>query len=119
MKRIETLVEDIYALFDNEIEITEAQAEEFGKTLGRMLVRRLSTKREGPRLRLSNAGKPCGRQLWYNVRTPELGEKLTAPTRIKFLLGDISEELVLFLAKLAGHTVEREQEEVAVAGVPG
>lgn len=119
MKKIETLVEDIYALFENDIEIKEEDAAEFGKTLGQMLVRRLSTRREKPTVRLSNAGTPCSRKLWYTINSPELAEKLDAPARIKFLLGDITEELVLFLARLAGHTVEREQEEVYVSGVRG
>lgn len=119
MKKIETLVEDIYALFEKDIEIKEEDAAKFGETLGRMLVRRLSYTREAPSLRLSNAGTPCHRKLWYTVNVPQLAEKLDAPTRIKFLLGDITEELVLFLARLAGHEVEREQEEVEVAGVKG
>lgn len=119
MKKIETLIDDIYALFEQDIEIKEEQAAEFGKTLGTMLVRRLSTRREKPTLRLSNAGTPCKRKLWYSVNASQLAEKLSAPARIKFLLGDITEELVLFLARLAGHTVEREQEEVHVSGVRG
>jgi hypothetical protein len=40
-------------------------------------------------------------------------------TRLKFLFGDILEELLLFLAKEAGHTVEREQTEIDVNGVKG
>lgn len=119
LKKIETLVEDIYALFEKEIPIKEEDAAEFGKTLGAMLVRRLSYQREKPTVRLSNAGTPCKRKLWYSVNVPELAEKLDAPARIKFLFGDIIEELILFLARLAGHTVEREQEEVEVAGVKG
>jgi len=119
MKKIDTLIDDIYALFDNEIDIKEEDAAEFGETLGKMLVRRLSSRREKPTVRLSNAGTPCKRKLWYSVRVPHLAEKLPAHARIKFLLGDITEELVLFLARLAGHTVEREQEEVHVAGVRG
>lgn len=119
MKNIKTVVEDIYGLFDKEIQIKEEDAKTFGQQLGEMLVRRLSDRREKPSVRLSNAGKPCGRQLWYTVNTPQLGEKLSAPTRIKFLLGDISELLVLFLAKLAGHSVTDEQRTVTVNGVDG
>lgn len=119
MKTIDTLIQDIYDLLEKEVEIKEEDAIEFGKTLGQMLVRRLSYKREKPTLRLSNVGTPCKRKLWYTVNTPQLAEKLDAPTRIKFLFGDITEELVLFLARLAGHSVEREQEEVSVAGVKG
>lgn len=119
MKRIETIVEDIYALFEKDIEIKKEDAEEFGRQLGAMLVQRLSERKREATLRLSNAGTPCRRKLWYSLNTPQLAEPLSAPTRIKFLLGDISELLVLFLAKIAGHKIEREQETVYVAGVPG
>lgn len=119
MKKIDTLVSDIYSLFEREIQIKKEDAIEFGKQLGEMLVSRLSEERGKPTLRLSNLGTPCSRKLWYSVNVPELGEKLSAPTRIKFLLGDISELLVLFLAKLSGHTVTDEQKEVSIDGVTG
>jgi hypothetical protein len=38
---------------------------------------------------------------------------------VKFLIGHVTEAVVLFLARLAGHKVEREQEEVDVHGVKG
>lgn len=119
MKKIETLIDDIYGLFDNRIRIEKDQAIEFGKQLGEMLVSRLSTERQKPTLRLSNLGTACRRKLWYSIRTPELAEPLSASTRIKFLFGDITELFILFLAKLAGHTVTDEQKEVSIGTVHG
>tara|TARA_R100000329_G_C7605081_1_gene214694 strand:- start:944 stop:1588 length:645 start_codon:yes stop_codon:yes gene_type:complete len=43
----------------------------------------------------------------------------SAPVQIKFLYGHILEEVVLFLARLAGHKVEDEQKEVTVSGIKG
>jgi len=117
-KNISTLVEDIYSVFDEGKDIDPKEAETFGVSLGKLVIDRLR-KREKPYLRLSNLGKPCLRQLWYSINTAELGEKLSGPARIKFLIGDITEAVVLFLAKLAGHSVTDEQADVEVDGVSG
>lgn len=119
MKKIETLIDDIYALFENKIKIEKDHAIEFGKQLGEMLVSRLSEERGRPTLRLSNLGTACRRKLWYSIRAPQLAEPLSAPTRIKFLFGDITELFVVFLAKLAGHTVADEQRTVSILDVDG
>lgn len=116
---INTLVEDIYAVFDKPQSVDPKAAEHFGVRLAKMLVDRITERKERATLRLSNLGKPCLRQLWYSINTPELGEKLSGPTRIKFLIGDITEYVVLFLAELAGHKVEYKQEKVTVYGVDG
>jgi len=66
---------------------------------------------------MSNIGKG-GRQLWYDKRYGN-EEKLPAPTLIKFMFGDVIEQLVLFLADLAGHRVEARQAEVHLKGIKG
>lgn len=68
---------------------------------------------------MSNVGKPCERQLWYMINQPERMRAIPVPNRVKFLYGDILEEMLLYLARVAGHTVEREQEEVGLYGVVG
>jgi hypothetical protein len=68
---------------------------------------------------MSNLGTQCDRKLWYGINRPELSEPLPASVRLKFLFGDILEEVLLFLAKAAGHTVKGEQAEVTLAGVKG
>jgi hypothetical protein len=119
VKKIETLVEDIYGLFKGDFRFDRESVSAFAEALSQRLHIRLSEEREKGRLRLSNIGHPCHRKLWYLVNKPELASELSPSTRIKFLFGDILEELLLFLARVAGHTVTREQEEVTVAGVKG
>lgn len=121
MKKIQSLVRDIYDFVQNPPEKLDAElVKEFGSRLAELVGRRLSmAERKPPTLRVSNLGEKCLRKLWYSVNHPELAEPLPAPTRIKFLFGDILEQLLLFLAKLSGHTVENEQAEVDIDGVLG
>lgn len=70
-------------------------------------------------LRMSNIGTPCERKLWYNVNKPGEGIPMTGQTYMKFLTGHLLEEAMLFLAELAGHTVEGRQDEIDLYGVKG
>jgi hypothetical protein len=68
---------------------------------------------------MSNIGKGA-RQLWYGKNIQEdRGEELSGPTLIKFLVGDIIESVLLFLAAKAGHSVTHRQAEVAIEGIKG
>jgi hypothetical protein len=72
----------------------------------------------GSQLRMSMIGSP-DRKAWYKVR-PETPKEEFTPTQLrKFLMGDIIEEIVLFLAKEAGHEVTEEQGEAVIEGVLG
>lgn len=44
---------------------------------------------------------------------------MSGEARLKFLIGDLWEEVLLFLAGQAGHKVEGQQDEVAIADVKG
>lgn len=66
---------------------------------------------------MSNIGKGA-RQLWYQKRFPP-EEKLQGHTLLKFIIGDITETLLLFLARLGGHVVTGLQAEVEVGGIKG
>lgn len=96
---------------------------ELTKELAEKLALRIQTQveedRGNPKLRLSQISHPCDRKIWYDINMPEAAEPLSAETKIKFLYGHILEEMVLFLAKVSGHTVEGEQDEVNLYGVPG
>lgn len=119
-KTIDELVPDIYQVLRNSLEgkgvkLTIEQQAELGAAIAGKVRRALDrglTMRLPKTLRMSEIGKPCLRQLWYTVYYPEKGEKLLPHTQFKFLYGDILEELVLFLAKVAGHKVEGEQEQL-------
>lgn len=70
-------------------------------------------------LRLSQMGPKCPRALWYSIRHPELAEPLPPSAEIKYTFGHIMEAMVIELVKLAGHTVEGEQDELTVDGITG
>ena len=91
----------------------------FGMRLGMLITERLVREDRTPGLRMSSIGKPCERQIWYEINQPELGEPLRAETYMKFLYGDIIEELMLFLAELAGHEVTGRQDEQDIQGIKG
>lgn len=119
-KSIDTLVQDIEALLVEGIsEPDEALCDKYGELFKTMLKERLKRETREGTLRMSNAGKPCERQLWYEVNTPTEGEPIRAETYAKFLFGDITEILLLFLAEAAGHKVEGTQDTQEINGVIG
>ena len=118
-KNIDTLIPDIQERLTSGKPFDAETVSEFSKNLSAKLANRLAESRGRPTLRLSNVGTPCERKLWYSINTPEAAAPLSASTRLKFLFGDILEEVVLFLARASGHRVEREQEEVNVGDVKG
>jgi hypothetical protein len=75
--------------------------------------------REGKKLYFSEVGSSCLRKLWYRVNRPDLGETIAPVQRIKFFYGDMLEELVLSLARAAGHEVCDEQKRVEFSGPNG
>lgn len=118
MADISTLVQDIYKCVDEGFDFTEEEAQAFGLKLARHITYRLNEDKGKPSLRMSNLGTPdC--KLWYQVNAPEVCEPLTPDTKVKFLFGDILEELLLFLAAKAGHEVEGEQETLEFEEVKG
>lgn len=115
------VVESIYRVVSEGAEVTEEQANQFGKELSDLLANRLREQKTGERrkfrLRMSNIGKGA-RQLWYESRF-EPNETLAPHTLVKFMFGDILETLLLFLARVGGHNVSHQQAEVDVNGVKG
>lgn len=62
----------------------------------------------------TEVGTQCDRQLWYRYHAPSLGGGLSGSTIVKFTYGHIIEEVVLTLAKAAGHSVTDEQRSVTL-----
>lgn len=115
------VVESIYRVVSEGSEVTEEQANQFGKELSDLIANRLRDQKTGSRrqfrLRMSNIGKGA-RQLWYESRY-EPNETLAPHTLVKFMFGDLIETMVLFLARVGGHNVSHEQAEVDVGGIKG
>ena len=125
MKTIDTLVEDIYNLFEPSIinQISEEDLEKHLKEFTKNVTNNIKTvlneqPRKKRKLSLSSIGKPT-RQLWYDRHSNSEARPLAPSTRIKFLYGHILEDLLILLSRVAGHTVTEEQKEVEVEGIKG
>ena len=125
MKTIDTLIKDIYALFDSNIDnkIDEKKLDEnldifvnsLKETVAEFFKEKPAIKRN---LRLSSKGNPA-RQLWYDKNSDKKILPLEPSTRIKFLYGHILEELLILFARVAGHKVSDQQKQVDVGGIKG
>ena len=124
MKTIDTLIEDIHTLLEEGINTSSVQTrdaiESFSKEVAFSLKRQLG---EGKRakqsnLRMSQIGKP-DRQLWYDLKSPVEPSPIDGQTKMKFIMGDILEALLILLTDLSGHEVTEQQKEVEIDGVKG
>lgn len=77
-----------------------------------------SGERKPNRIWFSQLGSQCMRKEWYALHYPGLAESLDPATKYKFYYGNAIEEATLQLAKIAGHKVEREQEQIEYP-IPG
>lgn len=119
MPQINSLVNDIYKRLDRDEHIAPENVQKFAENLANKISERLGEKEAHRGLRLSNIGTPCDRKLWYTVNKPETAEPLRPEVKLKFLYGDIQEELLLMLAREAGHEVKGEQDRLEIQGVKG
>lgn len=120
-KTIDTLVEDIQEILTKGVDnLPKETIEAFGAKMGTTIGDRIITQEERvPGLRMSSIGRPCHRQLWYEINKADEKEKLSADTHLKFLYGDLIEEFLLFLAELAGHEVIGRQDTLEIQGIKG
>ena len=113
MKKIDTLVQDIYDLFsDNEpVEIKQEDLVAFATVVATHVSDAVNreTRERKPGIYASELGEKCYRKLWFKHNDTSHAERLDGSTKLKFLYGNVIEELVLLLARLAGHKVEKEQ----------
>jgi hypothetical protein len=119
VKTLDTLVADIYDLFDKGIKYDPALFEEFGINMKDLMGERFEPREaKAGYLRMSNIGRP-DRQLWYDVNYKGEKEPFPPATLVKFAYGDLIEQMILLYAKMAGHDVQLEQAEVEVNGIKG
>lgn len=121
-KKIDTLVDDIYELLDKgSKDLNKVNLIVMGVEIQDAMRKQLwvSASERKPTLRMSNIGKPCTRATWYDMNGDDKAEPFTPQTKLKFIIGDIVESVLLFLAKEAGHTVEGEQKEIEIDGIKG
>ena len=124
MKTIDTLIEDIHKTLEEGINTANVQNRDaihsFANDLAYSITRQLG---EGKRvkqssLRMSQIGKP-DRQLWYELTSNIEPEPVDGQTKMKFIMVDILEALLILLTKVSGHEISEEQKEVEIDGVKG
>lgn len=121
MAHISTLVHDIQETLEGKGDWNEKVSEDFQRAMDNLMHSRLNPE-EGTRkgtIRMSNVGQPCSRKLWYHVNSTEDAEPLPVHTRLKFLYGDVIEELLLSLAEASGHDVVGRQDEMHIGKIKG
>ena len=120
MKKIDTLVDDMYSVIEGKGFSSTILAKDMGDNIAKLSIQRFS---EPPKPRsylgLSALGTPCERKLWFKVNCKDKGEPLRANTLFKFFYGDVIEELALMLAKQTDHKVTGEQTRLDVHGIKG
>ena len=117
MKKIDTLVKDMYDTISEGKQPSMKDVESFAENIKINIMSLFDKHSENNNLRMSQIGKP-DRQVWYQSRDIKK-EKLPAWAKIKFAYGYMLEELLLLLAKTAGHEVKNEQKELEIEGVLG
>jgi len=125
MKNISTLVEDIYQTLkpkkskDEFIDLKK-NLKEFSKNVSDLIESYVNELEEEsvPYLRPSNLGTP-DRKLWYIMNTEQKDYGFNGPKKLSFLYGHIIEQLVILLAKAAGHKVSNTQQEVTLHEISG
>jgi hypothetical protein len=122
-KTTDTVVQDIYALMESKdadpsVDV-EAEIEKFGESVKALMRTEFGRKKreDNRKLRLSNIGR-TDRYLWNHFNGTE-GEELQPHTYVKFMYGHLIEEMLLFLTRMAGHSVTDEQKVCNVEGIVG
>lgn len=99
------------------LEFGKQELEAFGLGVSTHLQRQTTPKtklRTEKTLWFSEVGKPCSRQVWYQHHDSASAESLHPNAIVKFLYGDVVEELALMLLQASGQEVTRRQETVEV-----
>jgi len=118
MTSLSNLVDDINRFLEQTPKLDDSLYQELAQDIVTTIKNRLSQESSNRSyLSLSSIGKPL-RRVWYDIKQP-LEEPVQASARLKFLYGDIIEDIALWLAKVSGHKVERRQEEVVHHGIKG
>jgi len=122
MGNIFKLVPDIYNLITTKrapkgVDV-EAEIEKFGEDMKALMRKEFLGKGfDARKLRLSNIGRD-DRYLWNHYHK-KAKQKYRPENLIKFLYGNVIEEMLLFLTRMSGHEVTHEQHPCEVGGITG
>jgi hypothetical protein len=117
MKNIHTLVPDIHTFLQGRDLVDPAILSLFTERIRKVFETRHLERPK--RLSMSMLGDGCNRRAWAKIHDRDSLEIFDGTTLMKFTYGHMIEQLVLFLAEQAGHTVTGLQTEVNLGPVPG
>lgn len=122
-KTTDNLIDDIYALMESKdadpsVDV-EKEIERFGEGVKALMRTEFGRKKreDNRKLRLSNIGR-TDKYLWNHFNGTEK-EEIQPHTYVKFMYGHLIEEMLIFLTRMAGHTVTNEQKVCKVNGIVG
>jgi len=125
MKKLDTLISDIYLMLDGlshgkPLSINESELDTTLENIKQSILEwsNPSERNKAFTLRMSNIGRPL-RQLWYDSRAEATAHIPQPHDQIKFLYGHLLEEIVLMLARAAGHAVTDQQKDAMVEDISG
>ncbi|MEK0324122.1 MAG: hypothetical protein QQN63_00325 [Nitrosopumilus sp.] len=119
-KSITTLIDDCDALFKTSTKVPEDLLDWASSEFREVLKDRFAkygVDRDNKNMRLSQSGKEL--RLLHLEHLDDVNKEFPPNVLRLFLYGDLVEILMVFMAKLSGHTVTNEQMEVTCAGVKG
>lgn len=124
MKTIDTLIQDMEDVILNGPKIGYEAAQKvmakYSVAIDNQWEASFLDERQTPRIRMSNIGKMCSREAWYNEHSEGRKiEKLSPALLHLFSYGHLVEQQALMLAELAGHKVTHRQESCEVSDVSG
>ena len=118
-KTIDTLPQDIIDFLSKPQKVNEEALHIFCDNVAKIFRERIekTNERSDETIRMSKLGTK-DRKLWFDAHTPKTEDNHTE-NQVKFLYGDLIEQLLLFLARSAGHSVEETQSECELDGIKG
>ncbi len=121
MKNIDTLIIDIQEFLraNGEHWFTGDVAKTYSEEVTKRLERSFGPRTGVPSLRLSQMGPKCPHALWHSIHSPSLAEPLPPSALVKFTFGHQLEAMAIVWAKMAGHEVTGEQDELHLDGITG
>jgi len=120
MKSIETLVKDVEdVLRRNDGLVADHLSENLVREVKPRVLANFAERDARPTLRLSQMGSRCPRSLWASVHSSSSQEAFTARAKLTFTYGHLIEALLISLAKVAGHEVTGEGDELHAYGIKG
>lgn len=109
----------LHDVLEGDLAISDELLEEFAELVKAATKRAFTPRARKSRLiekklYVTDIGRPCLRQLWFDFYESNKKAPITPAAKLKFFYGDLIEEIVLMLAKMGGCHVSSAQKRVSM-----